>query len=104
MNPTVTDIKIEPRKLEELKALLKTNLWKTGIDNIMRKYGASLCNNCEEVATVLVTIDVSDSEQKAKRLERFCRACYEKNKVQLLDTGQRNNTVPVREKNSQKGA
>jgi RNase P subunit RPR2 len=86
--PVVTDIQIDPKRLEKARAKFSrfragySKKWKM---NLLRSYGISLCHNCNEVATKLVSYDVSDEEIRCSKVEHYCLSCYDR--LVLLSNG-----------------
>jgi len=79
----VTDIAVDKEQLEELESLLSrqenyfTSKYRR---HLIKKYGGSLCTVCDNIATKQVSYDVSDNEQKAQKIEKYCDKCF----VQIL--------------------
>jgi len=94
MNPIITPIEIDPKKLEQFeKVLANKSRTKSYRKDMIRKYiGNGYCHVCEDIPTIKVCYDVSDSEMSAKRVERYCRSCY----VKLTATNG-DQTIAIRE-------
>jgi hypothetical protein len=77
MKPVITDI--DPEKLEELEAELKTIHTPTFKmkTSLMKKY-VGTCVSCYDIPTKIVTYDVGDDDMGAKRVERYCPKCFVK--------------------------
>jgi len=95
--PTITKINLSEDQMKELTRLLKLEMESTRREDLIKKYVGGLCSVCGDIPTILVTYDVSDLEMKAQKIERYCPNCFERDKVKLLDTGQRNETIAIRE-------
>src|SRR5436309_1635064 len=63
---------------------------------------------CGRIPSKVIKYDVSDDDGPGVLIERYCPKCFERwlilegkdKKVKLLDTGQRNETIAVVEKNA----
>jgi len=75
----VTDIAVDKEQLEELESLLSrqenyfTSKYRR---HLIKKCGADICSICGNIASKQVSYDVSDNEQKASRIERYCDKCF----------------------------
>ena len=85
-------------KIQELKSKLKPNMSKDRKREFARRYGVGFCYGCEELASVVLTYDISDKDQKAKRLERYCQDCFDK--IVSVSNG-KDQTLAVRQKKYQ---
>jgi hypothetical protein len=93
----VTDIEIDEGVVNELKN--KPGISEQHRKYLMRRYsgGGGACCICGQFPTKQVSYDISDSDLKAQRIERYCRNCWEKNKVNLLSTNGKDKTMAVRD-------
>jgi hypothetical protein len=71
MKPVITDI--DPEKLEQLEAELKTIYTPTFKmkTSLIKKY-VGTCVSCYDIPTKIVTYDVGD----AKVIQRYCPKCF----------------------------
>jgi ribosomal protein L10 len=99
--PIITKINLSEDKMKELKTLLdrKGTYGRVYKKNAIKYYLGGVCFNCSDIPTIKVTYDVSDSEMKAQRIERYCDECFEKNKdkVHLTATNGIDETIAIRE-------
>jgi predicted RNA-binding Zn-ribbon protein involved in translation (DUF1610 family) len=105
MKVTVEDIERSEEELEELQSFYISSFRKQHLRN---KYGAFTCMTCGQVAVKRVLYDVSDSEQKASRVERYCEKCYkqmqkEEQTTLLMATNGKDKTIAVRDDNNLSG-
>ena len=106
MKVTIEDIERSEDELEELQSFYISSFRKHYLRN---KYGAFICNVCDGIAVKRVLYDVSDKEQKASRVERYCEKCFkqmqrEEQTTLLTATNGKDKVVAVREKKSHSGA
>jgi len=100
MKVTIEDIERSEDELEELQSFYISSFRKHYLRN---KYGAFTCMVCGQVAVKRVLFDVSDKDQKASRVERYCEKCFkqmqrEQNTTLLMATNGKDETVAVRDK------
>jgi hypothetical protein len=76
-NGKLHEIKISSDDLAATQKTLKSNISEIVKNDIVRKL-SGMCCICGEIATQMVTYDVSDEKQAAHRIERYCDACVKK--------------------------
>jgi len=91
-NPIIAKINLSEDKMKELTILLKPKMMEKRRHDLIKKYADGLCCDCLGIPTKIVSYDVSDSEQSARKIEKYCDECFEKirdrdrDKVQLTLT------------------
>jgi myo-inositol catabolism protein IolC len=77
-NAKITEIEIEPEKLQVVQKTLQSNVSSHMKENIVKKFAVGRCCICTDVATQMVTYEVGDQSQGATRIERYCDSCVKK--------------------------
>jgi len=95
--PTIEDIIISEEGLAELNKILNSGVSHQGKIHAMRRIAGGYCYRCGAIPTKLVTYDISDAEQKAQRLERYCDKCI----ITVTATNGKDKTIALKVSNSE---